>query len=149
MEREKLYTEYVKELERISGVKIVEKVGDIRQWIKAYEDDISVNWFEIEEDGEVIGFAIIQKNAEWPVPTDYHIAQVYVLPEYRKMGRATRFMMDIVKKFPGKYSLITLRGNKFAESFWDNLFNALGYKKKVIKDIEGIKEHEKAKVYYR
>jgi predicted acetyltransferase len=86
-------------------------------------------WHDIWMDDQIIGFIVIGKHAPYCHPdTDYAICEAYILPEYRRRGLMTSVVRSLVEDDPGRYSLLVLVGNKYAQKFWPKVFASMRYK---------------------
>lgn len=91
-------------------------------WFNEYLSD-DYCFTDIVVDGRVVGFVIISApGSSKYAGCDYHIAQTYIRPEYRRRGLMTKTMVDIFSKNKGSYCYEVLAGNDGAKAFWDKLF---------------------------
>lgn len=132
-----LYKEYCCELDLFRPIPLAPTDNVIDSWCDDYISGSDCTWRNIFDDDtqEMVGFLIIGKMGDEKHPeSDYSIAQAYVKPEYRKRGLMTRAVNEYITKHTGIYSLLVLRNNKKAASFWKNTFENAGYHPYVLSD---------------
>lgn len=101
---------------------------------EAFEDYLdrlteeNVRWYPIRADDKQVGFFRIGWGIACHPDADWFIADMYVRPDYRRQGLATKAMGDYISKHTGrKYCLFIIDGNKGARAFWDKFFTQQGF----------------------
>ncbi len=76
---------------------------------------------KIVEDGNVVGILCSYEAYFGP-----YIDCIYIKPEYRRRGFATKAVLDFVKKAGGSgVRVAIINNNKSASEFWNNIFNLM------------------------
>lgn len=131
-----LYRDYCKELEQYRKESdanndfLTDNQSDVDTWCDDYINDKNCTWRNIfdEENGDLAGFLIIGKGGSEKHPdADYGIAQAYVNPGFRNQGLMTNTIKEYIGKHKGIYSLLVIRQNLYALSFWKKTFANVGY----------------------
>ena len=118
MTRERLYELYIAELATYSeGLKQLSR-KDIRLQYETVSNLSDLDWVDIYDGVEVVGFVLITNGSHCPVNYDYHIMETYILPGKRKKGLVHRTILDYIGKHPGTYGLFILNLNIKAVAFW-------------------------------
>ena len=96
---------------------------EFTSWFNEYLSD-DYCFTDTVVDGHIVGFVIISApgSSKCYDGCDYHIAQAYIRPEYRRRGLMTKTMVDLFSKNKGSYCYEVLAGNDGAKAFWDKLF---------------------------
>ena len=127
--RHKLYADYVKELEKIRNLPFPDSNAEKRKWCQDYLDNSYYNWIDIRDNNsEIIGFLIIGTKPDCHPDCDYFICQSYIIPENREHHFMTNTVYEFVTNHKGKYCLMILDSNEYANNFWFKLFKDLGCK---------------------
>lgn len=125
--RHKLYTDYLKELEAIRGLPFPDSPDDKWFWCQDYITSPHSRWIDIEANGKIVGFLIIDSAPDCHPKCNYFIAQSFIMPEYRKKHLMSDAVSKFVKEHGGKYCLMLIDKNDYAKKFWFSLFERLGY----------------------
>ena len=127
-EYHQIYYEYSVELNQYT----LEDISDMKECNKFCDNIFRqryYTWNDIENDkGDLIGFLVTSVPPECHPDADYHIAQAYVKPEYRKQGYMTKAVHKQLKAFKGIWCLLILKDNEYAHQFWRKTFESAGYK---------------------
>ena len=128
--RHELFAQYCGELNTFRGSD-VEQQGMFEMYnnCEEYFRASGCTWHDIWMDDQIVGFIIVGVQVPYCHPeADYSICEAYILPEYRKRGLMTAVVRSLVEDDPGRYSLLVLDGNKYAQAFWPKVFASMRYK---------------------
>ena len=134
-EYHQIYYEYCLELNQYCD----EDISDRAESDK-YCDDLRTGtyykWIDIENDnGQLIGF-LVTSQIDCHPDADFHVAQSFVKPEYRKQGYMTKAVHEQLKKNKGIWCLLILKDNEYAYKFWNDVFKSAGYEWKRLKPVK-------------
>ena len=87
------------------------------------KDELSA--FFIKIDSEIAGFILSNRPPYIPDDCDISIQEFFILKKYRKKGFGSQVASTFFKKFPGKYFVAQLIGNKPAIEFWRSVYRQL------------------------
>jgi len=73
--------------------------------------------FLIRADGELAGLCLVQRREDGPPPL-YEMGEFFVLRRFRRRGVGRHVIRDMFDRFPGRWRVRVLVGNKPAEAFW-------------------------------
>ena len=80
--------------------------------------------FIIRVDDKLAGFVLVNKHSVvTSSPTDYAIAEFFVLKKYRKRGIGKIVAFEVFNKFQGNWEVKQLRLHKVSHIFWNNVIN--------------------------
>lgn len=125
--RHKLYADYLSELEKIRGIPFTDSPDEKWSWCQDYITSPHSRWIDIEANGKIVGFLIIDSAPDCHPKCNYFIAQSFIMPEYRKKHLMTDAVQRFVTEHGGKYCLMIIDKNTYARNFWFKLFDSLGY----------------------
>lgn len=83
--------------------------------------------FFIEVDGKLAGFAMVNNYHEVDEPTDYTMAEFFVMFKYRRRGVGQAAAYALFDRFKGRWQLMRHPKNLEAVRFWDSVVD--GYTK--------------------
>lgn len=129
-EKQKLFEDYIKELEIYKGAPIYRNNDDISRGCDAYMCSTDASWKNIHtDDGKTLaGFLIIGKSGTEKHPdSDFSIAEAYITPTFRHKGLMSGSVQDYVGRHPGTYSLLVYKRNRYALQYWNDIFACIGY----------------------
>ena len=72
----------------------------------------------IRVDGALAGFALINDFAHSGLPTNFSIAEFFVLRTYRRAGVGRAAALAIIGARPGRWEIAVARRNPAAQAFW-------------------------------
>lgn len=75
--------------------------------------------FFIRVDGKLAGFVMVNDYPEIDEPTDYTIAEFFVMYKYRQMGVGSFAARSVFERFPGRWQLRRHPKNLASVAFWD------------------------------
>lgn len=74
-------------------------------------------WF-IRADGHLAGFALLNRHSPSGVPTDYAVAEFFVVRKHRRAGVGFEAARQLIATRPGQWEIAVVRANVGAQSFW-------------------------------
>jgi predicted acetyltransferase len=74
-------------------------------------------WF-IRVDGDLAGFALINKHGHSGRPVDFNVAEFFVARQARRKGAGAIAIQHLLKTHPGVWEIAIAERNKPAQSFW-------------------------------
>ena len=97
------------------------------RWAAHYQDlikDKDIECLSVVADGAEVGFFIVRsgKSAK-KLGVDYYIEDVYLFPNYRRMGIMEKFAKEFFKTHPGRYGMELISKNEGATKFWRSVIN--------------------------
>lgn len=87
---------------------------------KKYWEDKNSFPFLVCHQGEIIGFAIIDKKGSNP-EVDFNMAQFFILRKFKNKGIGKFVAHECFKKFPGIWEVMVIPGNEGAYRFWRSI----------------------------
>jgi predicted acetyltransferase len=72
----------------------------------------------IRADGHLGGFALINSFAHSGLPTDYSVAEFFVVRKHRRAGVGHAAATAIIRERPGQWEIAVVRRNAAAQTFW-------------------------------
>ncbi len=118
MSRESLYSSYINEIKFFNpNIRNI----DADQIIKNYKEVSCFSdlfWFDLYYGPEVVGFILVTNGVHCPQCADYHIMEMYLKPQYRGKGIASKALDKLFSNNPGKVMFFTLETNVDANKFW-------------------------------
>lgn len=81
--------------------------------------------FLIMSDGDVAGFAFVNRHSRLGNSDVHNIAEFYVRPQYRRHGIGCSAAKEILRRFPGRWEVGILHGNEPAGRFWQRAIAAV------------------------
>lgn len=136
IERLKMWSKYVQELDDISGVRttpLYEFLEDLEKTVKNPDTE----WIDVRSplDGVLVGFLIVGTKNNCHPDADYYIQEAYILPGWRRKGIMSSAVGNFVRRHEGVYCLFVLKKNEVAKSFWRKVFSELGYVEALLRDV--------------
>lgn len=129
-DKHRLFAAYVNELNKFRPDN-PETETEAREQCDIYISSPDCTWKNIfaPDTNELVGFLILGKSGKEKHPdTDRAIAEAYVAPEYRRQGLMTAAVKDYESRHKCTYSLLVLRENMDALSYWEKLFDEMHYR---------------------
>ena len=123
-----LFRDYLEELDTFRDKAVLWNKEENEAYCDECISSPKCSWNNIyDRDGEMAGFLIIGKEGIMKHPdSDYSILEAYIAPHRRGKGLMEEAVKTYVLTHPGIYSLLVIRGNKNALSFWQTLFKKIG-----------------------
>lgn len=131
MTRKQLYIEYIKELGQYNLDLVTAPLladhskghkMDLDAALGTQYEDVStwydLNWFDIYDGIELVGFILVTTGDHCPPDVDYYISECYVDPKHRNKGIMTKYLKTLFSNNKGVYGLYVLSANKPAKEFW-------------------------------
>lgn len=87
---------------------------------RTYWDDPTASPFLVYVDGELAGFAIIDKRGS-DAKVDYNMAQFFILRKFTHKGIGRAVAMQCFQRFLGTWEVMVLPPNLGAYRFWTNV----------------------------
>lgn len=75
----------------------------------------------IRVDSKLAGFVLVNKHGVTTLPTDYSIAEFFIMKKYRKQGISIRVAIDIFDRFRGDWEVKQLAQNVISHFFWQKV----------------------------
>lgn len=72
----------------------------------------------IRADGKLAGFALVNTLAHSGLPTDFSMAEFFVVRKYRRLGVGQAAAVAIIRARPGQWDIAVTRRNDPAKPFW-------------------------------
>jgi predicted acetyltransferase len=88
------------------------------------KDELSA--FFIKVDSETAGFILSNRPPFVPGDCEISIQEFFILKKFRGKGFGMKAAAEFFKRFPGKYFIAQLRGNKPAIEFWRTVYKRIG-----------------------
>ena len=121
----RLYKDYFTELSAISpSISDSVKESDIFNMCRNRE----LERYLISFNDNIVGFLLIGIEGNKHPDSDKYIGEFYIAKQYQSQGIGKEVMTEYLRKNKQKYSLYILKKNERAILFWNNVFNACGYK---------------------
>lgn len=76
-------------------------------------------------DGEIAGFAFVNRYSRLDIPDTWCVAEFYVVPRFRRSGVGKLAAAKLFRLFPGRWEVAILEGNVRAEPFWKRAITEL------------------------
>ena len=118
MTREELYKLYLFELSLYSETVRSLSEDDILKQYAGVSSFNDLEWVDIYDGVERVGFILITTYEHCPAAYDYHIMETFILPKSRKKGLVKNTLLGFIKNHPGSYGLFILNRNVTAIGFW-------------------------------
>ncbi len=118
MTRQDLYKLYLFELSLYSpSIREMSEVDIVNNYnnVCNFSD---LEWIDIYNGFEKVGFILITTGSHCPAAYDYHIMETFILPKSRKKGLVKNTLLGFIKNHPGSYGLFILNRNVTAIGFW-------------------------------
>lgn len=77
--------------------------------------------FLITVDGDVAGFAFVNRYSRLGAGNTWNVAEFYVNPEFRRGGVGSIAAEHVLRQFPGDWEVAVLTGNDPALVFWQRV----------------------------
>lgn len=77
--------------------------------------------FFIKVDNQLAGFAMVNNFPEAPEPTDYSLAEFFVMYKYRRAGVGRHAAKEVFDRFHGRWQLKRHPHNLPSVHFWDRV----------------------------
>ena len=122
MTRERLYQAYINELKFYNPILKTQSKSDIIAGYKQVSAFSDLTWFDLYDGPEIVGFLLVVTGAHCTVDADYFIMELYVHPNHRGKGIATRAVSQLIKENPGNVGLYILNLNIDAHKFWNRIY---------------------------
>jgi len=71
--------------------------------------------FLIRVDGGIAGFVMVRQNGG---PDSHELAEFFIMRKYRRNGVGTEVAHQVFDRFPGKWVVLQMPGNKPSQVFW-------------------------------
>jgi [ribosomal protein S5]-alanine N-acetyltransferase len=84
---------------------------------RPYFEDADASPFFIRVDGELAGFAIVNRKGATP-EVDYNMAQFFVLRKFKGRGVTTQAARACFERFAGLWDVMVIPQNRGAHAFW-------------------------------
>lgn len=117
-----MYLEYNKELHQYAPEVDLLSENQVEKWFCEYKMRKDTHIYHLMQDGKTAGFLIVGDYGNTHPDTDLYIQELYVRPEYRKMGIADRMIRKLIRTNPYRYCLFILDNNIPAKMFWNTIF---------------------------
>lgn len=130
---DKMYRNYIKELgafsERIANNPVTdEEIEEI------YSNEFLLKIFISNPSGTVVGFCLVGFGPNTHPDTNYYIAELYILPEFRRLSFGRNAIKELLALFPGRYCYHVLNKNSLALEFWKRITSECDCKKLELQD---------------
>ncbi len=116
--------EYIVEMTQWANVVPVNGVYQY-PWFDLYWTEPHRHPFWAYVDGERVGFALVLREART------EMAEFYSFPRFRRTGTALDFARQVLKRFPGPWTLSEYRGNAGAVAFWHKVIADYSFRERV------------------
>lgn len=139
-----LYRRYYREIEGYIKPKEKESDEEITRMADDFINGEHIKWINIYEGTNLVGFLIIVKKPICHPDADYHVADSYVMPEYRHRGKMRTAFEDYMKRHPGIYCLDIVDNDEGGMAFWMKTMIEMKCKPVVLRKIvsrEGISQY--------
>ncbi len=74
-------------------------------------------WF-IRAGGHLAGFALLSGHSHSGEPTDYDVAEFFVVRKHRRSGVGFEAARQLIAQRPGQWEIAVVRANVGAQTFW-------------------------------
>jgi len=88
------------------------------------KDELSA--FLVKIDSEIAGFILSNKPPYIPDDCQISIQEFFILKKFRRKGNGLRAVSSFLERFPGRYHIAQLAGNRPAIAFWSSVYQKLG-----------------------
>ena len=85
---------------------------------RPYFDDPQATPFFIRADGELAGFAIVDRRGSTP-QADFNMAQFFVIRKFKGRGVGANAAAECFKRFRGVWDVMVIPENVGAHAFWE------------------------------
>lgn len=86
--------------------------------LAAYWSEAGAEPFLIRADGEIAGFALIDRHSHCGLPTDFNMGEFFVARHYRREGVGHLAALAAIRARPGLWEIAVARRNVGALAFW-------------------------------
>ena len=117
--REKLYKDYMNELKMFNPNLIFLDVNDIFKSYKEVSNFNDIEWIDIYDGIECVGFIILANGIHCPPAYDWFIMECYIDSDHRRKGIMTNAVENMIQKHHGLFGMFILSRNEVAARFWD------------------------------
>lgn len=77
--------------------------------------------FLITVDGDIVGFAFVNRYSRLDTDNTWSIAEFYVAPDFRREGVGSAAAKRVLRQFTGDWEVAVLTGNDPAMTFWQRV----------------------------
>ncbi|MBU1376303.1 MAG: GNAT family N-acetyltransferase [Alphaproteobacteria bacterium] len=86
--------------------------------LAAYWSEAGAEPFLIRADGEIAGFALIDRHSHSGKPTDFNMGEFFVARHYRREGVGRDAALAAIRTRAGQWEIAVARRNLPAQPFW-------------------------------
>ena len=94
-------------------------------WLDSYWQEARREPFLIRVDGQLGGFVLINDFSHSGLPTDYAVAEFFVVRKHRRAGVGRAAAFAAIRPRPGQWELAVARKNTAAYPFWEGVATEL------------------------
>ena len=92
--------------------------------LAAYWTDPGAEPLLIRAEGNIAGFALIDRHGHSGQPTDFNMGEFFVARHYRREGVGRAAALAAIRARPGQWEIAVARDNRPAQPFWGGVAEA-------------------------